>query len=56
MDPAPDNKLEVGKASALAGARLFDADGNETVGHLAVDDEGAVRFVPHFPDHDPSKE
>jgi hypothetical protein len=52
----PDNKLEVGNTSTLAGASLFDADGNEMIGHLSVDDEGVVRFIPHFPDHDPSKE
>jgi hypothetical protein len=43
-------------SSTLAGANAFTESGDAIHGHLAVDDEGHVVFVPDDPDHDPEKE
>lgn len=42
--------------STLGGATAFTEDEGAVHGHLAVDDEGHVVFVPDDPDHDPEKE
>jgi hypothetical protein len=40
----------------LGHAAAFTEGGDQIGGHLAVDDQGHVVFVPDQPDHDPEKE
>jgi hypothetical protein len=52
MDKAPDNKLSVESHGVLGHARLYDAEGNEILGHLSVREDGTVVFVNNFPGKD----